>query len=163
MADEEQIAKAVFKEAKALCDSDAAKENLRSSFKILANDIESSGLQLMKNLFTSHPDTLGYFARFKDVSLGKQNWQLRGHAITLMYALMNFVDALDEPDRLKCVVLKFAVNHNNRSISPQVFGKINGPMDLLLKQRMGKYYNRETANAWKQLVGVVQAALTTPN
>lgn len=39
-----------------------------------------------------------------------------------MYDLKNFVSALDDVDRLHCVVEKFAVNHINRQISAEELG-----------------------------------------
>lgn len=142
-----------------VCGSDAIKANLRRSWGMLSADIESTGLMLMGNLFALRPDTKSYFTRLGDVQKGKGNSKLRGHAITLTYALNNFVDSLDDPPRLKCVVEKFAVNHINRKISAEAFGAINEPMKETLKARMGSYYSDECAAAWAALVAVVQAAL----
>ncbi|KAJ8298195.1 hypothetical protein KUTeg_024726 [Tegillarca granosa] len=135
-----------------VCGSDAIKANLRRSWGMLSADIESTGLMLMGNTITSmnfilylslfalRPDTKSYFTRLGDVQKGKGNSKLRGHAITLTYALNNFVDSLDDPSRLKCVA-------------------INEPMKETLKARMGSYYSDECAAAWAALVAVVQAAL----
>nr|ACN90947.1 hemoglobin [Anadara kagoshimensis] len=142
-----------------VCGSEAIKANLRRSWGVLSADIEATGLMLMSNLFTLRPDTKTYFTRLGDVQKGKANSKLRGHAITLTYALNNFVDSLDDPSRLKCVVEKFAVNHINRKISGDAFGAIVEPMKETLKARMGNYYSDDVAGAWAALVGVVQAAL----
>ncbi|KAJ8298198.1 hypothetical protein KUTeg_024729 [Tegillarca granosa] len=135
------------------------KDLLRLSWGVLSVDLEDTGLMLMANLFKMSPGSLGKFARLGDVSAGKANSKLRGHAITLMYALQNFIDSLDDVDRLKCVVEKFAVNHINRQISADEFGEIVGPIRAVLKARMGSYFDEDTVAAWAALVAVVQAAL----
>nr|P04251.3 RecName: Full=Globin-1 subunit beta; Short=Globin I beta chain [Anadara trapezia]AAA62149.1 beta globin [Anadara trapezia] len=135
------------------------KDLLRLSWGVLSVDMEGTGLMLMANLFKTSSAARTKFARLGDVSAGKDNSKLRGHSITLMYALQNFIDALDNVDRLKCVVEKFAVNHINRQISADEFGEIVGPLRQTLKARMGSYFDEDTVSAWASLVAVVQAAL----
>nr|AEL88623.1 hemoglobin [Tegillarca granosa] len=132
------------------------KKDLRDSWAALGSDKTNNGVALMSTLFNDCPETVAYFKRLGDIKQGKNNDKLRGHSITLMYALQNFVDHLDSPADLICVVEKFAVNHINRKISAAEFGKINGPMKKVLASlNFGDRY----ANAWAKLVAVVQAAL----
>nr|P14394.1 RecName: Full=Globin-2B; AltName: Full=Globin IIB [Anadara trapezia]prf//1105203A globin IIB [Anadara trapezia] len=132
------------------------KKDLRDSWKVLGSDKKGDGMALMTTLFNDHQETIAYFKRMGDVSQGMANSKLRGHSITLMYALQNFIDQLDSTDDLICVVEKFAVNHITRKISGAEFGKINGPMKKVLAS---KNFGDKYANAWAKLVGVVQAAL----
>nr|P25165.2 RecName: Full=Globin, minor [Anadara trapezia]AAA72395.1 unnamed protein product [Anadara trapezia] len=135
------------------------KDLLRLSWGVLSDDMEGTGLMLMANLFNMSPESRLKFGRLGHLSTGRDNSKLRGHSITLMYALKNFVDALDDVDRLKCVVEKFAVNHINRQISAEEFGKIVGPFRAVLRIRMGDYFDEEIVAAWAALIAVVQAAL----
>nr|2R4Z_A Chain A, Globin-1 [Anadara inaequivalvis]2R4Z_B Chain B, Globin-1 [Anadara inaequivalvis]2Z8A_A Chain A, Globin-1 [Anadara inaequivalvis]2Z8A_B Chain B, Globin-1 [Anadara inaequivalvis] len=132
------------------------KKDLRDSWKVWGSDKKGNGVALMTTLFADNQETIGYFKRLGDVSQGMANDKLRGHSITLMYALQNFIDQLDNPDDLVCVVEKFAVNHITRKISAAEFGKINGPIKKVLAS---KNFGDKYANAWAKLVAVVQAAL----
>nr|prf hemoglobin alpha [Anadara trapezia] len=144
-----------------VCGSEAIKGNLRRSWGVLMSaDIEATGLTYLANLFTLRPDTKTYFTRLGDVQKGKANSKLRGHAITLTYALDWFVDSLDDPSRLKCVVEKFAVNHINRKISGDAFGSIIPEMKETLKARMGSYSD-DVGAAWVQaILGMQNAVLS---
>nr|BAA09967.1 beta chain of the tetrameric hemoglobin (intracellular) [Barbatia lima] len=139
--------------------SEKIKEDLRLTWGILSNELEDTGVTLMLTLFKMEPGSKARFGRFGNIDSGMGRDKLRGHSITLMYALQNFMDSLDNTEKLRCVVDKFAVNHRIRKISASEFGWIMKPIREVLMERMGQFYDPSFVDAWGKLIGVVQASL----
>uniref|UniRef100_Q7M455 Hemoglobin 35K chain n=1 Tax=Barbatia reeveana TaxID=6558 RepID=Q7M455_BARRE len=138
----------------------ANKGLIRETWNMIAGD-RKNGVELMALLFEMAPDSKKDFRRLGDVSPSNipNNRKLNGHGITLWYALMNFVDQLDNKIDLEDVCRKFAVNHVNRGVLDVKFAWIKEPLAELLRRKCGQTCTDQHIQAWWKLIDVVCAVL----
>ena len=70
-----------------------------------------------------YPEAKALFKEFRDLPEEEMagNKRLRGLALSIMYKLTEYIDALDDPESLEELMITTCKGHHKRSVGPKHF------------------------------------------
>ncbi|XP_066583877.1 globin isoform X2 [Prorops nasuta] len=133
----------------------------------LRKDPAGTGNVVMSSFFTKYPDYQKYFEAFKNVPISElsTNKKYQAHCISVITALSNIVDSLNNAELLTATLTSLAERHQKRGQKQEHFENLKGVMLEVLGKALGKQFTAEVEEAWEKALsaafGIIYKVLTS--
>ncbi|XP_063168699.1 neuroglobin-like [Candoia aspera] len=148
--------------AEALPLSEAQKELIRESWKILHKNITRVGIIVFIRLFETHPECKDVFFLFRDVDdlqQLKMSKELRAHGLRVMSFIEKSVARLDQEDKLELLALELGKSHFQYKAPPNYYEYIGIQFIQAVQPILKEAWTPEVEKAWKGLFKYLVAVM----
>ncbi|KAH0560383.1 globin [Cotesia glomerata] len=130
---------------------------VQSTWAKVNEDPLASGTTVMLGLFERHPEYQSHFDKFKDVPHQDLpgNKKFQAHALSVMGALNNTVDALNDVGVLEASLTALGKRHATRELTEQQFQHLKTVIVDVFRQTLGDQFTKETEEAWTKTLQVI--------
>ncbi|CAC5385082.1 unnamed protein product [Mytilus coruscus] len=136
---------------------------LKESWYVLWGDKTNNGIKMLMKLFKMHPESRAFYKEFKDLREQDMpaNKRFRGLALSYMYKLTEYIDAVDDPDTLEDLMVTTCKAHHRRGLGPKHFKWMGSVMTSMVKETMKSTYLTELhKTSWTKLMDALVVVAT---
>lgn len=137
------------------------KMTIQDVWKPVGQDPRTSGVFLIKELFTMYPETQKLFSDFKDHTLSEIDVSpvARAHGIRVIHAFTSIVENLYDVDVLVTLLQKTAHGHYQRGIRYHHFQALKLVVLSVLEKALGNKFGVEERRCWDKGLDVINAVI----
>lgn len=135
------------------------KKIVQSTWATLRKNPVATGTTIMSALFKKHPEYQELFPAFKDVPLEElpANKRFQAHSGSVVTALNNIIDSLNDPGLLEANLLTLGERHGQRGQTKQQFENLKQVLVDVLREALGSKFTADAAEAWSKTLDAAYA------
>ncbi|XP_033915060.3 neuroglobin-1-like [Acipenser ruthenus] len=142
--------------------SEAQKDLIRESWKILHEDIARVGIIMFIRLFETHPECKDVFFMFReidDLQELRMSKELQAHGLRVMSFIEKSVARLSQEDKLEQIVFELGRSHCRYSASPKYYEYVGVQFISAVKPIVKENWTQEVEESWKSLFSYLTAVM----
>ncbi|XP_062995843.1 neuroglobin-like [Elgaria multicarinata webbii] len=142
--------------------SEAQKELIQESWKVLHKDIARVGIVVFIRLFETHPECKDAFFLFRDIDdlqQLKMNKELQAHGLRVMSFIEKSVARLDEEGKLEYLAFELGRSHCRYKAPPKYYEYIGAQFIQAVQPILKEEWTPEVEKAWESLFKYLAATM----